>query len=68
MADLFKVGCFQIFDELIPPVDVIWKAIGPVFDLELGQLDGKVHDGDGDDLGLPLQAQSRAQTESRKYD
>jgi hypothetical protein len=56
VADLFKVGGLQILDELIPPVDVIGEAIGPVLDLELGELDGQVHDGDGDDLGLPLQA------------
>jgi hypothetical protein len=35
---------------------VVGEAIGPVFDLELGELDGQVHDGDGDDLGLPLKA------------
>ena len=37
-------------------------SVGPVLDLELGQLDRQVHDGDGDDLRLPLETQCGAQT------
>ena len=37
-------------------------SVGPVLDLELGQLDRQVHDGDGDDLRFPLETQRGAQT------
>ena len=35
----------------------------PLLDLELGQLGGEVHDGDGDDLRLPQKTKCGAQTE-----
>ena len=42
-------------------------SVGPVLDLELGQLDRQVHNGDGDDLRFPLETQRGAQTETKIF-
>ena len=62
MTNFLEVGGLQIFNELIPPVVMVRLAIGPILDLELGQLDGQVHDSNRDDLGLPLETQRGAET------
>lgn len=61
----FRSGTFEelhrdVLDELLPPAAGRLLG-GPVLDVELAEASRQVHDGDGDDLGLPLQGQHGAQ-------
>ena len=60
MTDLFQFTCAELFGELVPPVDVRRESTLPIFNVEFGQLGGKVHDGDGYDFRFPRQAQGCA--------
>ena len=66
VADVLENVETEVLHELIPPVLLVLllfsgrRLVDPVGDLELGQLAGQVHERDGDDLRLPLEAQRGA--------
>ena len=62
MTNILENIRLQVPDMLVPPVLVLRSPVLPVPHLELAQLGGEVHEGDGDHLGLPLQAQGSALT------
>ena len=66
MTNFFQIRCFQVFGELVPPVDVAGQSAGPVFDFKLGEFGGQVHDGDGNDLRLPNETECGAQAEKEQ--
>ena len=61
VADVLDHVNPQELDVLIPPVLVVRGLVVPVLEVELAELACQVHQGDGDDFRLPLEAESGAE-------
>lgn len=61
MTNILEVGHVQIDHVTFPPMLLVVVSIEPVLDLEFGELGSQVHDGDGDDLGFPLETECGTQ-------
>jgi len=62
MTNIFQHFSLQILHILIPPILVLGQSALPILHLKLAELCCQVHQGYGDHLWLPLQAQGGAQT------
>lgn len=69
---IVKISCVtfdnvqgEVFDEHVPPSEVVRLSISPVDNFEFVKLGCQIYHGHGYDFGLPLERQCRGETEKK---